>query len=720
MPRPGGPRVQEKSKDFFGSTKRLICNLKPWKCLMILALSLAMISSILSLTAPNQLSTFTDTIREGIKPNTDKLKEISEKITSNLSQEKIGSKIALIGSVDSISESEVEVTLQVMNQMAVVQDENRIVLFLQLPDSVLSYLLEDIEMDGNTISVIDQIEFLHLVSQMGDEIGTLKALELIEQLPASIYSLIKPSIDMNRIKHIAIILGALYLFSSLFGYIQSFSMTTVSNHFAKKLRTRISNKINILPLKYFDTHETGDVLSRVTNDVDTIAQNLNNSLATLVSCVTLFLGSILMMFITNWVMAITAIFSSLIGFSFMFFLLGKSQKYFAASQEALGDINGFIEEVYSGHNVVKAYNGSQKAIQDFEKLNNRLFETKRKSIFLSGLMQPIMGFVGNFGYVAVCVVGALLTMNNHITFGVIVAFMIYIRLFTNPLSQIAQAMTNLQSTAAASERVFEFLDEKEMSSQKHLTTYLDSSKVKGEITFDHVKFGYDPSRTIINDFSVSVKPGQKVAIVGQTGAGKTTMVNLLMKFYEINEGDILIDGVSTKELTRENIHELFCMVLQDTWLFEGTIEENIKFNKESVTEEDVWKACKVVGVEHFVKTLPGSLKANVSDTDTISQGQKQLFTIARGMLEDAPFLILDEATSNVDTRTEELVQKAMDKLTEGKTSFIIAHRLSTIKNADLILVMRDGNIIEQGTHDELMKQKGFYEGLYNSQFEKTV
>ena len=402
----------------------------------------------------------------------------------------------------------------------------------------------------------------------------------------------------------------------------------------------------------------------------------------------------------------------------MFLILGKSQKYFNQRQEELGVLNGFIEEIYSGHNVVKAYNGDKEALKEFRKLNDKLYESNRKSNFLSGIMQPIMGFVGNFGYVAVCVVGAILTMNDVISFGVIVAFMIYVRLFTNPLSQIAQALTSLQSTAASSERVFEFLDEKEMSDQKDIKRHLNRSKVKGEIEFKNVKFGYEPGRTIIKNFSAKAKPGQKIAIVGPTGAGKTTIVNLLMKFYEINDGDILIDGVSTKDLTRENIHDLFVMVLQDTWLFEGTVGENIKFNKENISNQEIWQACKTVGIDHFIKTLPGGLDSEVNDNEAISQGQKQLLTIARGMIEDAPFLILDEATSNVDTRTEELVQKAMDKLTEGRTSFIIAHRLSTIKNADLILVMKDGNIIEQGNHEELMKEKGFYSELYNSQFSK--
>ena len=398
-------------------------------------------------------------------------------------------------------------------------------------------------------------------------------------------------------------------------------------------------------------------------------------------------------------------------------ILKKSQKYFTLRQEELGKLNGYIEEMYSGHNVLKAYNGEKEANEEFNKLNSKLYTYNRKSQFLSGIMHPIMGFVGNLGYVAVCIVGAMLVTNNAITFGVIVAFMIYVRMFTNPLTQIAQAMAQLQSTTAASERVFEFLDEKEMTDEKDLQEYLKPGDVKGKIEFKHVKFGYDPDKTIIHDFSAKVKPGEKIAIVGPTGAGKTTMVNLLMKFYEINSGDILIDDVSIKNLTRENIHDLFVMVLQDTWLFEGTIKENLKFNSKKVTDKEIDTCIKTIGVDHIIKTLPGGIDSMVGDNDSISGGEKQLLTIARGMIKDAPFLILDEATSNVDTRTEELVASAMDKLTKGKTSFIIAHRLSTIKNADLILVMKDGNIVEQGNHKGLLKQNGFYAELYNSQFD---
>ncbi len=721
MPRPGEPRggAQEKPKNFGGSMKRLLKNLNSWKFLLIFGLILACASSVLALIAPNKLSDFTDEISKGLVPNTEVLTKISKKMTSNFNEENFAKTSTEIMTSDKLTASEKNAYKEVISKMTTLENkEDASKLLLTLPDNVLKFYLTDFKIDGQTITVKDQLELMKLTSKMKGETSTENALTLIDEMPKSVKKLVEPTIDMKEIKNIGFGLGLIYFISALFSYMQSFSMTTVSNNFAKRLRRNISNKINKLPLRYFDTHENGDILSRVTNDVDTISMNLNNSLATLVSSTTLFVGSIIMMFVTNWLMAITAILSSLIGFALMFLILGKSQKYFEKRQKELGDLNGYIEEIYSGHTVVKAYNGTGKAIEEFQELNKRLYDANRKSTFLSGLMQPIMGFVGNLGYVAVCIVGALLVINGNISFGVIVAFMIYVRLFTNPLSQIAQATTNLQSTAAASERVFEFMDEKEMSDESHIKKHLHRHKVKGEIEFKNVKFGYDDTRTIINNFSAKAQPGQKIAIVGPTGAGKTTMVNLLMKFYEINSGDILIDGVSTKELTRENVHKLFVMVLQDTWLFDGTIRENIKFNQENITDEDIWNACKTVGIDHFIKTLPGGLDARLGDNEAISSGEKQLLTIARGMVEDAPFLILDEATSNVDTRTEELVQKAMDKLTEGKTSFIIAHRLSTIKNADLILVMKDGNIIEQGNHDELIKKNGFYADLYNSQFQK--
>lgn len=537
----------------------------------------------------------------------------------------------------------------------------------------------------------------------------------LEKLINTIIAGIITGIDIDKVKEIMFALIIIYVLSAIFDYLEKYLMVDATNKFAKELREKISHKINKLPLKYFDTHTSGDILSRVTNDIDTVSQNLNNSLGTFVSAITLLVGCLIMMFKTNWIMALTSIFSSIIGLVLMMIILSKAQKYFVMRQEELGKLNGHIEEIYSSQTLVKAYNGEKNAWDKFAKLNENVYTCNLKSEFLGGMMPSIMGFIGNFGYVAVCVVGALLTMKGTISFGVIVAFIMYVRLFANPLSQIAQSLNSMQSVTAASERVFEFLEEKEMTDESKLKGKLNPKKVKGNIEFKHVKFGYDDEKLIIKDFSAKVKPGEKIAIVGPTGAGKTTMVNLLEKFYEINDGDITIDGVSIKDLKRENIHDLFIMILQDTWLFNGSIRDNIKYNN-NATDEEIWNALKVVGAEHYVKSLPKGLDYEVGDSENISAGQRQLLTIARGMIKDAPFLILDEATSNVDTRTEELVQKAMDKLTKGRTSFIIAHRLSTIKNADLILVMKDGNIIEQGNHNELLKENGFYADLYNSQF----
>ena len=541
----------------------------------------------------------------------------------------------------------------------------------------------------------------------------------LKEITDTITEGIMTGIDLSKVTKIAITLTIVYTLSWLFNCLAGFIMATVTNKFSQKLRKNLSHKINKLPLKYFDKNSYGDVLSRITNDVDTIGQSLTNSISDFVGAITLFIGSIIMMFATNWIMAITGIVASLIGFALMIVILSKSQKYFLLQQQQLGELNGHIEEVYSGHDVVTVYNANKETTQKFDEINNKLYDSARKSRFLSGLMMPLMSFIGSFGYVAVCVVGAALVINGNITFGVIVAFMIYIRLFTNPLSTIAQAMTYIQSTAAASERVFDFLDEEEMPSEKNITQKLLPGEVKGNIIFDHVKFGYDEDKIIIKDFSANIKAGSKVAIVGPTGAGKTTMVNLLMKFYNINSGDIKIDNISIKDLTRENIHDLFVMVLQDTWLFKGTIKDNIRFNRDNITDEEIKTACKTVGMDHYIRSLSKGYDTMLEEVDNLSAGQKQLLTIARCMTSSAPLLILDEATSSVDTRTEELVQKAMDKLTEGKTSFIIAHRLSTIKNADLILVMNEGNIIEQGNHEELLKQNGFYAKLYNSQFENV-
>jgi ATP-binding cassette subfamily B protein len=523
------------------------------------------------------------------------------------------------------------------------------------------------------------------------------------------------AIDMVKVADIARLLVIFYASSFVINFAQNFIMATVTQKISKTLRADISRKINRLPLKYFDGTSIGDVLSRVTNDVDAIGITMNQSMGTLVSSVTMLAGSLVMMLLTNWILTLVAVGTSVIGFAAMTLIMRTSQKFFTAQQSGLGDMNGHIEEIYSNHNVVKAYNGGDSAKRTFERINASLYKSAWKSQFLSGLMMPIMQFVGNFGYVAVCVVGAALAMNDDITFGVIVAFMIYVRLFTQPLSQIAQAANNLQRTAAAGERVFEFLDEAELADESGKPKALRD--IRGEVEFEHVRFGYVPEKTIIRDFSAKIERGRKVAIVGPTGAGKTTIVNLLMRFYETDGGRILLDGIPTADVPRENVHEQFCMVLQDSWLFEGTIRENIIYSKKGVSVEDVTRACKTVGLHHFIKTLPDGYDTVLNDKASLSEGQKQLITIARAMVRDAPLLILDEATSSVDTRTERIVQAAMDKLTVGRTSFVIAHRLSTIKNADLILVMRDGDIIESGSHEELLAGDGFYAGLYNSQFE---
>lgn len=656
----------EKAKDFKSAIKRLLKELNPFKALVILSLTLSIAASILSIATPNILSKLTDKISNGIVPNMENLVRINNEISSNFA----------------------------------------------------SGNAKDIEIDGVVISTIEQSEYLNVIKDIDKNAKVNELYSKIDEFPDTIKSLIKPSMDLSGITRISVFIGCLYLISAIFNYIESISMTIVSNKFAKKLRSSISSKINKLPLKYFDKNRTGDTLSRVTNDIDTVAQSMDNSLSTLVSASALFIGTLIMMFVTNALMAVTAILSSMIGFAFMFFVLGKSQKYFEAKQRELGNLNSHIEEVYSSLNVVKAYNGKELSDKKFDELNNKLYNANRKSQFLSGLMPPMMHFIGNFGYVAVCIVGALLTMNDVISFGVIIAFISYVRLFTSPLSQIAQSVSSLQTIAAASERVFEFIDEKEMKDESNLVAYLNKDKVTGNIEFDNVVFRYDGNDTdTIKNFSAKIKSGSKIAIVGPTGAGKTTIVNLLMKFYNITSGDIKIDGVSINDLKRENVHDLFTMVLQDTWVYEGTIKDNIIYNNSSVTDKDVEDVCKVVGLDHFIKTFSDGYNTMLVNNESVSAGQRQLLTIARGMLKNAPFLILDEATSNVDTRTEELVQNAMDKLAEGKTSFIIAHRLSTIKNADLILVMKDGNIVEQGNHDKLMKENGFYAKLYNSQFE---
>jgi len=551
-----------------------------------------------------------------------------------------------------------------------------------------------------------------------DRLGAMTN-EITRGLPALIDGVpMAGAVDLDAVRRIAFLLVGLYTASLLLNLLQGYMLATVTQKISQRMRAGISQKINRLPLSYFDRTSHGDIQSRVTNDVDTIGQTMNQSIGSMVTSVTMFLGSAVMMFYNSWILALVALGASMIGFSGMGFVMKKSQKYFVRQQRDLGLVNGHIEEMYTGHNVVKAYNGGREATRVFEEINERLYDSGWKSQFMSGLMMPLMMFIGNFGYVAVCVVGAVLAMNGSIQFGVIVAFMIYIRLLTQPLSQIAQAFQNLQRTAAASERVFDFFDETEMEDENQKGKRL--ADVKGNIDFRNVKFGYVPEKTIIHDFSAQVSAGQKVAIVGPTGAGKTTIVNLLMRFYDLDAGDILIDGLSINAVPRANVHDQFCMVLQDTWIFEGTIRENIVYCKQGVTDTQVERACKAVGLHHFITTLPQDYDTPLNEKASLSQGQKQLVTIARAMIQNAPMLILDEATSSLDTRTEHLIQNAMDTLMVGRTSFVIAHRLSTIKNADLILVLSDGDIIESGNHEELLAKEGFYAELYNSQFELAV
>ena len=553
-----------------------------------------------------------------------------------------------------------------------------------------------------------------LVCAVGGTIFTIIGPDKLSELTDVISAGLMGGIDMAAVTRIAITLAIMYGLSFLLSAVQGQLMTGVTQKASRQLRESISRKVNRLPIDYYNKTTFGDILSRVTNDVDLIGQTIQSSIITFVSAVVTLVGCLVMMFVTNWVMTLSAIAATLIGFLLITLITARSQKYFVARQQELGEINGHIEEAYSGHTVLRIYNAERQFSETFESLNEKLYNASWKSQFLSGLMMPVMNFVGNLGYVTVCVVGALLALNGSITFGVIVAFMVYVRLFTSPLSQIAQALTSLQSASAAAGRVFEFLEAEEMEDESGKTKTLQNPT--GQVTFSHVKFGYTPGRPIIKDFNLEVKPGQKVAIVGPTGAGKTTLVNLLMRFYELNGGSISMDGVNLHDITRENVHDLFGMVLQDTWLFEGTIRENLCYGKTGITDGQLDRACKAVGLLHFIRALPHGYDTVLDASVSLSEGQKQLLTIARAMIEDAPMLILDEATSSVDTRTEILIQKAMDELTKGRTSFVIAHRLSTIKNADIILVLRDGDVVESGSHEELLEKGGFYAELYNAQF----
>lgn len=735
-PRPGGPMGRsmgggEKPKDLVGIWKKLLGYCKKYMVFLIIAVVCATVGTVCTLVGPDKLSDMTDEITNGIKPDTEEFEKITTAVSDNISdnmQTVIGTiaanmsdpqnmkpEIEINGSDISIEDQ--KATLELMNGLDNNDSDAVQQAMESLPQSVKAALYTDIEVDGVIITSHDQSDMMETMSEI-DTDNQESVLKAFDELPASINKLVKPSADMDKIMQIGLFLVGLYVLSYVLSAVQGWIMSTITQKVSKQMRSDISRKINRLPMSFYNKTTTGDVLSRVTNDVDMIGQSLNQSIGMLITSVVLFVGSLIMMIKTDIWMTLTAVCSSLIGFVIMFVIMGRSQKYFRRQQKHLGEINGHIEEIYTGHTVVKAYNGEEDAKKTFDELNEKLKHSGFMAQCLSGLMMPIMNFIGNLGYVAVCVVGGAMALDGKIGFGVIVAFMMYVRYFTQPLSQMAQAVQSMQSAGAAGERVFEFLEAEEMEDETGKIEKLDN--VKGEVTFEHVKFGYEDSdRIIINDFSAEAKPGQKIAIVGPTGAGKSTMVNLLMRFHEIQSGRISIDGVPTNQIKRETVHSQFCMVLQDTWLFEGTVRENLIYCTPDASDEKMEQACKAVGLDHFIRTLPNGYDTILNDQVNLSQGQKQQLTIARAMIADKPMLILDEATSSVDTRTEQKIQNAMDKLMENRTSFVIAHRLSTIKNADLILVLKDGDIIESGNHEELMKQNGFYASLYNSQFDQA-
>lgn len=656
----------QKPKNMKQALGKLAIYCKKEFAVIIIALVLAVVGTVLTIIGPNQISKITDYMYDGL--------------TGGISTEEIAEDI------------QKQITTGQLN--------------------ILEFLPEGV--DPGTVD----LESLDLTNE--DDPLAAAILENVRLSNEFAEAHKDGGIDMDGILSVCILLLTIYLISAICNFLQHFIMATITQKVSRRMRTDISKKINHLPLKYFSSNSYGDVLSRVTNDVDTIGQGLSNSAASIVSASAQFVGCLIMMFWNDWIMAITTIITTFFGIIFMAFIMKHSQRYFKQRQKSLGKLNGYIEEMYSGHDVIRISNAEKNVKSRFNELNLAVKDANFKSQFLSGLMQPIMNFVGNLGYVAVCIVGAILVINGNITFGVIAAFLIYVRLFEQPLKQIAQGMTNMQSTAAATERVFEFLEEEELKNEDNIVRTKED--VDGVVDFENVHFAYPdtPDKEVIHGFSAHIKSGQKVAIVGPTGAGKTTLVNLLMRFFETTGGDIKIDGVSIKELRRENVHSMFGMVLQETWLFEGTVRENLVYNCVNVSDETMIDACKACGIHNFIKALPQGYDTVLNDNTSISAGQKQLFTIARAMIQNSPMLILDEATSSVDTRTEVITQKAMDQLTENRTSFVIAHRLSTIKNADVILVVKDGDIIEQGNHEELLAQNGFYADLYNSQFEKTA
>ena len=727
--RHGGYRGHNKPKDLVGTWKKLLGYCRRYLAVFMIAILCAAAGTVLTLIGPDKLSEMTDTITAGITPNTEALTELTEAVSENASANMQEVSTAIAANLQSSTPKAItvngsEISLadqrQTLSLLSGLDDPDAATMqktMAKLPEAVTNALYSDVTIDGQTISAADQRAAMEIMSGIDPE-ESEDALEAMDKLPDSVYSLIAPSIDMDKVQRIGFILVTFYALSYLFSTIQGWITAGVTQRVSQQLRGDISRKINRLPMAFYNRTSTGDILSRVTNDVDLISQSLNQSIGNLITSVILLFGSLLMMLITNLWMTLTAILASLLGFVVMFAIMGRSQKYFARQQRHLGALNGHIEEMYTGHTVVKAYNGEAAAQQTFDEMNDKLRESGFRAQTLAGMMMPVMTFVGNLGYVAVCVVGGAMALNDMISFGVIVAFMMYVRYFTQPLSQIAQAVQSLQSAAAAGERVFEFLEAEEMPDESGKKS--DIGAVQGTVDFDHVRFGYeDTDKIVIHDFSAHAKPGQKIAIVGPTGAGKTTMVNLLMRFHDIQSGEIRIDGVPTNEMTREAVREQFCMVLQDTWLFEGTLRENLIYCTENVSDEKMIAACKAVGLDHFIRTLPKGYDTVVGDQLSLSQGQKQQLTIARAMIADKPMLILDEATSSVDTRTEQQIQSAMDKLMENRTSFVIAHRLSTIRNADLILVMNHGDIVESGTHEELLAKGGFYADLYNSQFEQA-
>ena len=697
------------------------------------ALVCAAVGTVLTLLGPNMLSDITDAIQNGIAPDTDKLELIVTTVSDNMQHnaQKLAEQQAAAAAAagmdpvaagvagDAVAMGSMQGTANAGGaddaSAASGDADQGMGALLQMPEETRAALMTDVEVDGVTVTARDQQELLDIFANldMSDTEATMSALD---SLPKSVKSLVEPGIDMELVLGTATVLIGFYVASYVLSVLQGLIMTTVTQRVSRGLRAEISAKINRLPMSYFNRVPTGDILSRITNDIDTLAQSLNQSVSTLLSAVVLFFGSLFMMIRTNGWMTLAAVGASLLGFALMMIIMGRSQKYFMRQQNALGALSGHIEESYTGHTVITAYNAEDLVGAEFDRMNAELVSAGFRAQCLSGLMMPIMTFIGNFGYVAVCVAGGALALDGQIGFGVIVAFMLYVRYFTQPLSQMAQGVQALQSAGAAGTRVFEFLDADEMADESAKPA-LGGRTVRGEVEFDHVRFTYDGAdKPVIKDFSAHALPGQKVAIVGPTGAGKTTMVNLLMRFFEIDGGEIRIDGVPTRDMRREDVHSLFCMVLQDTWLFEGTIRENLVYCDEDVDDEKVRQACRAVGLDHFIRSQPHGYDTVLTDQINLSQGQKQQMTIARAMIADKPMLILDEATSNVDTRTELKIQQAMDELMRGRTSFVIAHRLSTIKNADLILVMREGDIIESGTHDELLAQGGFYADLYNSQF----